>query len=136
MKDRRFIIIVIGFASTLVFELFKEGIRRDWFLGTDIIYPDIPDTWGEMAGKHALTLQHYLDDIAEHLHVIALYLYIFINTVEKRIFGILMILSVFSLFNYLYNYHEPLIWKFDMNYLILFFMIIFLGSKGGKKWWK
>lgn len=136
MKGKSFIILVIGFASTLVFELFGEGIRRDWFLGADIIYPNIPAQWGEMAGKHALTLMHYLDDIGEHLHVITLYLYIFINTShDKPIFGILLIFFFMSLLNYIYNYHQPLFWKFDMNYAIIGFMILVLLSKG-KEWWK
>ena len=136
MKDKHFIIIVVGYACTLLFELGGYGIRRDWFLGTDLVYPNLPNIWGLMAGQPALTLQHYLDDIGEHLHNIALYTYILINARhDQRFFFYLSILFGLSLVNYMYNYHEPLIWKFDLNYFILGFMVLFLISKG-KNWWK
>lgn len=135
MRDKHFIILAVGFCFTLFFELGSPFLYRDWFLGADIIYPNSVKEWGDRAGTYAISLEQYLHDIAEHLHVIALYFYIFINSKEKAIFKILLIFFCFSLLNYLYNYHMPLILGFDTNYAIIVFMIVVLISKG-KNWWK
>ena len=135
MRDKYFIILCIGFCFTLLFELGSSSLYRDWFIGADIIYPNLKSEWGNRAGTYAISLEQYLHDIAEHLHIISLYLYIFINTKEKSIFKILLIFFVLSLCNYLYNYHLPIVSGFDMNYGIILFMFVVLISKG-KNWWK
>lgn len=130
MKDKYFVVLVVGFCSTLLFELGSPFLYKDWFLGADIIYPKISEEWGARAGTYAISLEQYLHDIGEHLHVISLYLYILINTRhDKQYFFFLLILFVLSLLNYLYNYHQPLFWKFDLNYGIVFFMIMIMLAK-------
>ena len=135
MKDKYFIVLVLGYCSTLLFEFGDPTLYLDWFLGADIKYPDIKNEWGDRAGTFAISLEQYLHDIGEHLHVISLYLYILLNNRhDKPFFSLLLGLFVLSLLNYLYNYHQPILWKFDLNYLIVFYMILILISKS--KWWK
>ena len=133
MKDKYFIFLVLGYCSTLLFEFGDPTLYVDWFLGADIKYPEIKSEWGNRAGTFAISLEQYLHDIGEHLHVISLYLYILLNNRhDKPFFFLLLSLFVLSLLNYLYNYHRPLFWKFDLNYAIVFYMLLILVAKS--KW--
>ena len=136
MKDKYFILLVLSFCSTLLFELGSQFLYLDWFLGADIKYPDIKEEWGRRAGTYAISQEQYLHDIGEHFQIIFLYLYILVNNRhDKPFFLFLVILFILSLLNYMYNYHQPIIWEFDLNYVIVGFMVFMLVSRG-KNWYK
>lgn len=130
MRDKYFIYIFLGYCSTLLFELGSHTLYLDWFIGADIKYPAIVSEWGNRAGTYAISLEQYLHDIGEHIHVICLYLYIlFNNRHDKPYFLILLIFFSLSLLNYMYNYHQPIIGKLDLNYIIVAWMIYMLASR-------
>lgn len=117
------ILPVVGFIVTMAFELAPSGIYFDWFIGYDV---------SDKAGNPALSLRYYLDDIGNHINVALLWWYMCLNSAnawQRRMYGTMALLHVASVMNYLYNYHMPIIWQIDANFLIATYLVVVTVTK-------
>lgn len=133
MKKWFIIVPAIGFLLTLCFELVPGGIRRDWFLFTDVNYPDVVEDWGNMAGKSGVTLQHYLNGLGNQINMVCLMFFAYLITNNKHL-KVLTVLYIGSLINYVLNYHQPIIGIFDMNYVIGIYYVYLVVILTLEKW--